>query len=209
MNARVLRRFVILLAVATGAMLTVWTIVLPMVRSPPGDYETRQGDILLGDGKLDEALTRFDEALAASPDHRGALMGRALVFIQSENYPDAKAELTYLIRFLTRSLDRSDITGRGVLAAAYANRGIVHDRLGHYRKALEDYVAALRTDEGTLEGPGFSRRSSTERRGPRPCANAPGTFTNSSSSLLKNACCACRKSTANSACTSLEPGLRK
>lgn len=155
MNARVLRRFVILLAVATGAMLTVWTIVLPMVRSPPGDYETRQGDILLGDGKLDEALTRFDEALAASPDHRGALMGRALVFIQSENYPDAKAELTYLIRFLTRSLDRSDITGRGVLAAAYANRGIVHDRLGHYRKALEDYVAALRTDEGTLEGPGL------------------------------------------------------
>ncbi len=155
MNARVLRRFVILLAVATGAMLTVWTIVLPMVRSPPGDYETRQGDILLGDGKLDEALTRFDEALAASPDHRGALMGRALVFIQSENYPDAKAELTYLIRFLTRSLDQSDITGRGVLAAAYANRGIVHDRLGHYRKALEDYVAALRTDEGTLEGPGL------------------------------------------------------
>lgn len=155
MNTRVLRRFVILLAVATGAMLTVWTIVLPMVRSPPGDYETRQGDILLGDGKLDEALARFDEALAASPDHRGALMGRALVFIQSESYPDAKAELTYLIRFLTRSLDRSDLTGRGVLAAAYANRGIVHDRLGHYRKALEDYVAAIRTDEGTLEGPGL------------------------------------------------------
>ena len=155
MNARILRRFVILLAVATGVMLTVWTIVLPMVQSPPGDYETRQGDILLGDGKLDEALTRFDEALAVSPDHRGALMGRALVFIQSENYPAAEAELTYLIRFLTRSLRQDDITGRGVLAAAYANRGIVHDRLGHYRKALEDYVEALRTDEGTLSGPGL------------------------------------------------------
>ena len=155
MNARILRRFVILLAVATGVMLTVWTIVLPMVQSPPGDYETRQGDILLGDGKFDEALTRFDEALAVSPDHRGALMGRALVFIQSEDYPAAEAELTYLIRFLTRTLQQNDLTGRGALAAAYANRGIVRDRLGHYRKALEDYVEALRTDEGSLAGPGL------------------------------------------------------
>lgn len=155
MNANVLKRFIILLAIATGVMLTVWTIILPMIESPPGDYETRQGDILLGDGKLDEALTKFNEALAATPDHRGALMGRALVHIRAERYADAQAELTYLIKFLNRTLEPEDITGIGVLAAAYANRGIIHDRQGRYPQALADYVEALKTDEGTLDGPGL------------------------------------------------------
>jgi tetratricopeptide (TPR) repeat protein len=46
-----------------------------------------------------------------------------------------------------------DPTGQGVLAAAFANRGIVHDRRGQYQDALADYIAALRTDAGAVEGP--------------------------------------------------------
>ena len=36
------------------------------------------------------------------------------------------------------------------LAAAYANRGRVYDLMGDYQKALDDYIAALNTDEETV-----------------------------------------------------------
>ena len=106
------------------------------------------------DGRYEEAIDYFDKALGESPNHRGALMGRALVFIQTERYDDAIAELDYLIRFLTENLEPDDQTGRGVLAAAYANRGIVYDRIGQYETALENYVLALNTDAETVAEPG-------------------------------------------------------
>jgi len=77
-------------------------------------------------------------AQGEQPDHRGALMGRALVFIQTDRHDNAIAELSYLIDFSNRILSADDSTGRGVLAAAYANRGIVHDRAGHHEKAFAD-----------------------------------------------------------------------
>ena len=153
MNPAVLKRFIVIVAVVTVAMFTLWTVVLPLIEEPPGDYETRQGDILLGEGKLDEAYAKFTEALRLSPDHRGAMMGRALVHIKAENYPDAVHELTALIDFLNGHLVSDDATGRAVLASAYANRGIVHDRQGRYEQALADYIEALKTDDETLTGP--------------------------------------------------------
>lgn len=41
------------------------------------------------------------------------------------------------------------------LAAAFANRGILYDRLGEHKKALADYKKAIELDEEILEGPGF------------------------------------------------------
>jgi len=120
-----------------------------------GDYYVREGDIRLSDGRYDEALASFNKALEERPDHRGALMGRALVFIQTERYEEAIRELDYLIAYLEKTLEPDDTTGRGALAAAYANRGNVHDRLGAYKKALDDYIAALGTDEETVAGPGI------------------------------------------------------
>lgn len=153
MNPRVLRRFIIIAGVATFAAFTGWMVAKSFVSSLPGDYYTREGDIRLGDGHYAEALESFDKALAEMPDHRGALMGRALVFMRSGKEPDALAELSYLIDFLNRTLATDDRTGGGVLASAYANRGIVHDRAGRYQKALKDYIWALKTDAGALEGP--------------------------------------------------------
>ncbi len=68
---------------------------------------------------------------------------------------EAQAELTYLIGFLKKTLQPDDRTGIGVLAAAYANRGILHDRAGRYEPALADYILALKTDAGVLDGPGL------------------------------------------------------
>ena len=154
MNARVLRRFVILLAALTVVVFVGTDILDDFVNRPPGDYETEVGSQRMEDGLYDEALEHFATALAQAPNHRGALMGRALVYIKMERYDEAIAELDYLIEYLSQNVMEDDVTGRGVLAAAYANRGIVYDRKGEYRKALDDYIQSLKTDEETVSGPG-------------------------------------------------------
>ena len=155
MNPNVLRRFVILMGTALLVLITVTALLPEFLDRPPGDYDTRVGDLRLKDKKYDEALAAFDRALKESPNHRGAMMGRALVFIQTKQYGKARAELTALIAFLGKTLEKDDSTGRATLAAAYANRGIVYDREGRYEQALKDYIMALRVDEETVSGPGL------------------------------------------------------
>ncbi len=165
-DPRVLRRFIILMSILTFGGFTFWAVTGSYVSAPDGDYEVRQGDILLGDGKFDAALERFNVALAKSPDHRGALMGRALVFLQVERYAEAEAEFTYLIKYLNANLEPDDITGIAVYAAAYANRGTMYNRMGcrpggtsqHFEKALADYIQALKIDEGAIDGPSLIDR---------------------------------------------------
>jgi len=153
MNPRVLRRFVIIAGIVTFVMFSVWAVVRGFLERQPGDFYTRQGDNRLSEGKYDEAMESFTRALREMPNHRGALMGRALVYIRTNRDSEAVAELTYLIGYLEKTLEPDDATGRGTLAAAYANRGIVNDRSGNYEKALADYLRALKTDEGALSGP--------------------------------------------------------
>ena len=139
----------------TVGMFVFWDVISSYVQRAPGDFETEMGTNRLNDGLYDEALSHFDQALAEQPDHRGALMGRALVFIQTERYDEALGELGYLIDYLESTLEPDDATGRGALAAAHANRGIVLDRQGAYEKALEAYIEALKIDSGAVEGPGI------------------------------------------------------
>lgn len=153
MNASVLRRFVILGAVFTFIAFSGWMAVRHFTGSAPGDFHVREGDIRLGDRKYDEAIAAFDRALAEMPDHRGALMGRAIALLQMGRETEALAEFTYLIDTLGKTLAADDPTGRATLAAAYANRGIMHDRAGRHEAALADYVEALKTDAGALDGP--------------------------------------------------------
>jgi tetratricopeptide (TPR) repeat protein len=93
-------------------------------------------------------------------------MGRAVVFVQSERYDEAMAELDYLIGYLGETLEDDDVTGHGALAAAYANRGILHDRQGRHEAALEDYIEALRVDEGAVSGPGLAHELLYKKSGP-------------------------------------------
>ncbi|MDJ0945997.1 MAG: tetratricopeptide repeat protein [Kiloniellales bacterium] len=155
MNERVLKRFVVLMGLLLLVTVIAWPFMENFLRQEPGDYHTKQGDQQLTSGEFDLALKSFDLALQEMPDHRGALMGRALVFIQTERYAEAVEELTYLIGRLEETLEPDDTTGRGALAAAYANRGVVHDREARYEEALFDYVRSLQVDEGVTEGPGI------------------------------------------------------
>ena len=154
-NTNILKRFIIYLAILTFVMFTVWALVRSFMNRPPGDYETEVCDIRLKDKKYDEAIIAANIALQKTPNHRGAIMCKALVFISTKEYKEASDQLSYLIDFLERDLEADDKTGKGTLAAAYANRGIIKDRSEDYKGALRDYVKALGIDHESVAGPGL------------------------------------------------------
>jgi tetratricopeptide (TPR) repeat protein len=154
-NANVLKRFVIYMAILTFVMFTVWALVRSFMNRPPGDYETEVCDMRLKDKLYDKAIQAANTALEKTPNHRGAIMCKALVFISQKMYLEANEELNYLINFLEKDLKDDDLTGIGTLAAAYANRGIIKDRQKNYEEALKDYVKALGIDHESVAGPGL------------------------------------------------------
>ena len=143
------------MAILTFVMFTVWALVRSFMNRPPGDYETEVCDMRLKDKLYDQALHAANTALEKSPDHRGAIMCKALVFISQKMYLEATEELNDLINFLEKTVEDDDPTGIGTLAAAYANRGIIKDRKRDYQGALQDYLKALGIDHEAVAGPGL------------------------------------------------------
>jgi len=157
MNIKVgiLKRFIIYMAILTFVMFTVWAFVKSFMNRPPGDYETEVCDIRLKDKEYGKALEAADDALNKTPNHRGAMMCKALVYISQKKYIEADLVLSKLIIFLEKNVEDDDKTGIGTLAAAYANRGIIKDRNKNYKGALQDYVKALGIDHEAVAGPGL------------------------------------------------------
>jgi len=143
------------MAILTFVMFTVWALVRSFMNRPPGDYETEVCDMRLKDELYDQAIQAANTALEKTPNHRGAIMCKALVFISQKMYTEATEELNYLINFLEKTVEDDDRTGIGTLAAAYANRGIIKDRNKNYEGALKDYVKALGIDHEAVAGPGL------------------------------------------------------
>jgi len=143
------------MGILTFVMFTVWALIRSFMNRPPGDYETEVCDMRLKDKLYDQAIQAANTALEKTPNHRGAIMCKALVFISQKMYLEANEELNYLINFLEENLEDDDKTGKGTLAAAYANRGIIKDRNKKYDEALQDYVKALGIDYEAVAGPGL------------------------------------------------------
>ena len=154
-QTNILKRFIIYMAILTFVMFTIWAFVKSFKNRPPGDYHTEVCDNRLKDKKYEKALNAANEALEKTPNHRGAIMCKALIFISKKEYTKAIGELNYLINFLENSIEDDDKTGIGTLAAAYANRGIIKDREKKYEEALQDYIKALGIDHVAVAGPGL------------------------------------------------------
>ena len=154
-KANILKRFIIYMAILTFVMFTVWMLIKSFRNRPPGDYQTEVCDMRLKDKQYEKALEAAKLALEKRPDHRGAIMCKALIFISKKEYFKATEELNYLIKYLEKKNKEDDLTGRGILAASYANRGIIKDREENYKGALKDYIKALGIDHEAVAGPGL------------------------------------------------------
>lgn len=112
----------------------------------PGDSAYLAGQNYFEDGRFDEALGQYQEALREEPAHVHAWRGKARALLQLERYEEA-----------LQAFDEAIAREPG-FAGSYANRGIAYDRMGEHRKALEDYERAIARDPSVAEGPNWLTR---------------------------------------------------
>ncbi len=94
-----------------------------------------EGESLLQNDKFEEALLRFEAALAIEPNDPDALIKRGMTLERLQRM-DAALE----------SYDRA-IATNGSLTLAYLHKGAVCNRLQRYREALECYERALQAEQ--------------------------------------------------------------
>ena len=88
-------------------------------------------------GDLNEAIADFDSALALSPKHSLALLGKAIALEDTKRYEEALSGFNQAIALL------SPLEFNGAKKLAFIHRGNVFRALGAYDTALADYLRAL------------------------------------------------------------------
>lgn len=101
------------------------------------------------DGQYERAIDEFRAVLESAPDDPPAIYGIAISQMQLDRNQKALDAFTQAIENAKNKKNK---------AFYLANRGILYDRMGQYRKALEDYKSALRLEPETAEGPGIISR---------------------------------------------------
>ncbi len=132
---------IIMLLVMTGIFAFIYYWRVGSV-DETGEYNVRVGNYRLTDGVYDQALIEFNKALEFNPENVNAHFGMAIAYMQQN---DSASAFEWYEK--TLSMDSE-------YAPAYANRGMLNDRLGRYEEALEDYKQALRLDPDIAKGPG-------------------------------------------------------
>jgi len=173
---RLLTRIAIVLTVAWVG----WTILdSGLNQSAPGAYKLDAARKNLEDGRFDEALSLYREALKADSENLGALRGMAQALTQlgaqAEQREHAKAQdqtkkaaqslnyykqaMTYYNEAISReeAPEPSPLRQR-IRGVAYANRGILQDRMGNHSGALSDYTESIRLEPEVADGPGLLTR---------------------------------------------------
>ena len=111
-----------------------------------GELHYRRGNLRLEDGLYREALTEFEEQLRLHPEQVAGHLGVGLALMGLARNDEALAAIDHAIAL------------KPDFAAAFANRGILHDRMGLSEKALGDYRRALALDATLADGPGWITR---------------------------------------------------
>lgn len=137
-----LYKFLKYTAVALVVAWIGWTIVdTYFVERIPGNTAYQEGEIFFEDGEYQRALEKYDEALEAKPDAPHYVRAKARALMQLERYDKA-------LRWFDQAVELQPFFG-----GTYANRGILHDRMGEYERAVEDYEKAIELSEEVAEGP--------------------------------------------------------
>ncbi|MFQ5785279.1 MAG: tetratricopeptide repeat protein [Alphaproteobacteria bacterium] len=123
-----------------------WEAYDSLLREAPGDDAYLAGNTLFEDGHYERALDSYRAALDEKPDHIHALRGLARSLMMLGRNDEALAVFDEAI---ARAPE---------VAATYANRGILNDRMGRYAQAMADYETALRLDPEIAEGPNWLTR---------------------------------------------------
>ena len=102
------------------------------------DERYNSGVELLDDGRFEEAVAEFDQAIHLDGSSAAAFHNRALAKEYSGNLPEA-------VEDYTRSIELDPD-----LALAYANRASVYSKLGEFQNALNDLDQALILDDTSV-----------------------------------------------------------
>ena len=111
-----------------------------------GDNTYLAANSYFEDGRYEDALREYREALTINPQHMHAKRGKARSLMQLGHHYEALMTFNEVI-----ALEPD-------FAASYANRGILHDRMGSYWAAVEDYEKALQLDADLADGPHWMTR---------------------------------------------------
>ena len=140
-------RILVRTAIVLAMLWVGWTIYDGFMKDASPDAQQLAAALrFMEDGRNQEALDIYQRLLEESPDNLFALRGKAQALMQiGERH---SALLTY-----DEAIRRASEVG-----VTYANRGILKDRMGDYRGALQDYEKALELEPEVAEGPGFLTR---------------------------------------------------
>ncbi len=142
-----LYRFLKYTAIAMALAWVAWGLYDSFVaKRAPGDTAYHAGNALFEDGYYERALGKYQTALDEDATHISAMRGKARSLMALNRFPEALGAFEEAIAL------EPDFAG------TYANRGILHDRMGNYRLAVEDYVLALRLDPDIADGPHWLTR---------------------------------------------------
>lgn len=142
-----LYRFLVITAVTLTVAWLGWSLYDSFAgRAQPGDSAYLAANRFFEDGDYERALKEYQAALEQAPEHIHALRGQARTLMQLGRLDEA-------LGVFDRAIDAAPRFG-----ATYANRGILHDRMGRYTKAIADYEKALELDPGLAQGPNWLTR---------------------------------------------------
>ena len=138
-----LKRVAVGLAIASIA----WFLFDGLIgqRDPALDAQSA-ADRAFEDADYPRALALYADRVALEPQNPFALRGVAQSLLQLGRADDA------LAAFAAAIAAEPDFGG------TYANRGILHDRMGSYEAAIADYARALELDPELAEGPHWMTR---------------------------------------------------
>ena len=142
-----IHRLMVWLAVATGIVVASSVLYeYVFTNHDQGELHYRRGNLRLEDGLYREALTEFEGQLRLHPREPAGHLGKGLALMGMARNDEALAAIDDAIAL------------KPDFAAAFANRGILHDRMGLSERALADYRHALALDATLADGPGWITR---------------------------------------------------